>query len=100
KVPHREPPSSGGSLIFLLSAILSDKRFVLRRFTLSVLFRRAPRARQLQHSRALTLAKIGHQHDLAVREFQSIVMSRWPVEIDLPETRNLVRRLARRQEPE
>jgi hypothetical protein len=27
-------------------------------------------------------------------------MGRRPVEVDLPETRNLVRRLARRQEPE
>jgi hypothetical protein len=37
----------------------------------------------------LALAKIGHQHDLAVREFKGIVMSRRPVEIDLPKRATL-----------
>ena len=77
-----------------------DKRLVLRSFALAVIGHRAPGTRQLQHRRALALAKIGHQHDLSVREFQGIVVSRRPVEIDLPKTRNFVRRLARRQEPE
>src|SRR5260370_32225194 len=43
--------------------------------------------RQLQHSRALTLAQAREQHYLPVRKFQRIVMGHGVVHVDLPEAR-------------
>src|SRR5262249_2258807 len=46
--------------------------------------------RQLQHRRALALAKAREQNDLPVWEFQRIVMDRGVLHVDLPETRELL----------
>jgi hypothetical protein len=43
--------------------------------------------RQLQHRRALALAKARNQHHLSVREFQRVVVSHGVVHVDLPEAR-------------
>ena len=65
-------------------------------------FRQVNLNRPAAHHDALEFpdGKIVLVTDLCVREFQGIVVSRRPVEVDLPKTRNFVRRLARRQEPE
>src|SRR5262249_55130522 len=59
-----------------------------------------PAARQLQDGGLLALTKIGHQHDLSIRELQRIVMRCWTVHVDLPKAGNLVRRFPGRQETE
>jgi hypothetical protein len=50
-----------------------------------------PGARQLQHRRVLTLAKISDQHDLSIRELERIVVHRPVIEVDLAEASHLVR---------
>ena len=66
-LPKRALPSDSR----LHAASLRLKLIVLSRLTLA---RRLAGIRQLQHGRALTFGEIGHQHNVAVREFQRVVM--------------------------
>ena len=45
---------------------------------------------QLQHRRALALAKAREQHQLPVWEFQRVVMGHRVMHVDLPEPRELL----------
>jgi len=82
-LPKRALPSNSR----LHATSLRLKLIMSLRLTLA---RRVAGIRQLQHGRALTFGKIGHQHNMAIREFQRVVMRGRTVEIDLPESRDLV----------
>jgi hypothetical protein len=67
-----------------------DEGSSLWHYLFARLSRGPPGARQLQHRRVLTLAKIRHQHDLPIGELQRIMMRRGPIEVDLAEASHLV----------
>ena len=87
----------GGSLP---SVRLGEDRSDFRHHLFAGLSRGPPGARQLQHRRVLTLAKISDQHDASVRELERIVVHRPVIEVDLPEASHLVRQSPGGQERE
>jgi hypothetical protein len=82
--------------------ISSSERRVFLGFVrlLALLFHRTAGVWQLQHCRRLALTKIRYKHNLAVGKLQRVMVRRRTVEIDLAETGNLMRCLARRQKAE
>jgi hypothetical protein len=46
-------------------------------------------SRKLQYRRALSFTQLSHQHDLAVREFEGVVMDMQQIHVHLPELRDL-----------
>lgn len=72
-------------------AASANQRHIFLCFVLVLLIGRPARAWQLQDGRPLAFAKICNKYNLAVREFQRIVMRGRAVEVHLPKPRDLVR---------
>jgi hypothetical protein len=59
-----------------------------------VIVPRLSNRRELENGRALTGSQISHHHDLAIGEFQCVVMDIRPIHVDLAEPRHSPVRLS------
>src|SRR5262245_18499819 len=91
----------GGSSAILANGVPGSDglRLRLRLFRL-LLDRLLGVDRQLQHGGDLAFAQAGHQHDLAAREFERVVVVMRILQVDLAETRDLLGDPPARQQAE